>query len=66
MNCIKTNGIYAYRAGFNPAAIISLAVGILLALIGFWIESLNFLYSFSWFTGFVVSFFLYYLLMQKK
>ncbi len=60
------NGIYAYRSGFNPAAIISLAVGILLALIGFWIESLNFLYSFSWFTGFAVSFFLYYFLMKKK
>ena len=62
----QTNGIYAYRSGFNPAAIISLATGILLALIGFWIDSLNFLYSFSWFTGFAVSFFLYYFFMQKK
>jgi len=62
----KTNGIYAYRSGFNPAAIISLVTGISLALIGFWIDSLNFLYSFSWFTGFAVSFFLYYFLMQKK
>lgn len=62
----KTNGIYAYRSGFNPAAIISLVAGISLALIGFWIEPLNFLYSFSWFTGFAVSFFLYYFFMQKK
>jgi cytosine/uracil/thiamine/allantoin permease len=62
----KTNGIYAFRSGFNPAAILSLVAGILLALIGFWIEPLNFLYSFSWFTGFTVSFFLYYFLMQKK
>jgi len=35
-------------------------------LIGFWIDSLNFLYSFSWFTGFTASFFLYYFFMQKK
>lgn len=62
----KTNGIYAYRSGFNPAAIISMLTGILLALAGFWIPALNFLYSFSWFTGFAVSFFLYYLLMKKK
>jgi NCS1 family nucleobase:cation symporter-1 len=62
----KTNGLYSYRSGFNPAAIISMTVGILLALAGFWIEALNFLYSFSWFTGFTVSFFLYYFLMKKK
>lgn len=62
----KPNGIYAYRSGFNPAALVSLFAGILLALIGFWIESLNFLYSFSWFTGFAVSFFLYHFFMKKK
>jgi cytosine/uracil/thiamine/allantoin permease len=62
----KTNGIYAYRSGFNPAAIISLVTGISFALIGYWIKSLDFLYSLSWFTGFTVSFFLYYFLMQKK
>lgn len=58
-------GAYLYRSGFNPAAMISLGVGIGLALAGFWIESLSFLYSFSWFTGFFVSFILYYFLMKR-
>lgn len=62
----KYNGLYSYKSGFNPAAIIALASGVGLALIGFWIEELDFLYSFSWFTGFLVSFILYYLLMKKK
>ncbi len=62
----RYNGIYSYKYGFNPAAIIALASGVGLALIGFWIEELDFLYSFSWFTGFLVSFVLYYLLMKKK
>jgi cytosine/uracil/thiamine/allantoin permease len=62
----KTNGIYAYHSGFNPAAIVSMVVGISLALVGYWVPSLNFLYSFSWFTGFVVSFFLYYFLMKYQ
>ncbi len=61
----KPNGRYAYHSGFNPAAIVSTAAGILLALAGFWIESLNFLYSFSWFTGFAASFFLYRFFMKK-
>lgn len=59
------HGAYLYRSGFNSAAMISLGVGIGLALVGFWIESLSFLYSFSWFTGFFVSFVLYYFLMKR-
>lgn len=61
----KMDGMYAYGgSGFNRAAMISLAAGIMTALIGFWIPALSFLYSLSWFTGFGVAFLLYYLLMK--
>lgn len=63
----KEDGIYSYnKTGFNKAAMIALFVGVFLALIGYWIPSLNFLYSLSWFTGFIISFGLYVVLMKKK
>ena len=63
----KEDGIYSYgKTGFNKAAMIALFVGVFAALIGYWIPALNFLYSLSWFTGFIISFVLYYILMKKK
>ena len=63
----KEDGIYSYgKTGFNKAAMISLFVGVFLALIGYWVPALNFLYSLSWFTGFIIAFIVYYLLMKKK
>ena len=63
----KVDGIYSYgNTGFNKAAMIALFVGVFLALIGFWVPALSFLYSLSWFTGFFISFGLYVLLMKKK
>jgi len=60
----QTEGEYSYKSGFNPAAIISLVVGVLLALIGYWIPQLSFLYNLSWFTGFIIAFILYYFLIK--
>ncbi|PHR71037.1 MAG: hypothetical protein COA67_07525 [Lutibacter sp.] len=63
----KEDGIYSYnKTGFNKAAMIALFAGVFLALIGIVVPALNFLYSLSWFTGFIISFVLYYLLMKKK
>ena len=63
----KENGQFAYGgSGFNSAALIALLVGIGLALVGYWVPQLNFLYTTSWFTGFFISFGLYYLLMRKS
>jgi cytosine/uracil/thiamine/allantoin permease len=63
----KEEGLYSYgRTGFNKAAMIALFVGVFLALIGYWVPQLNFLYSLSWFTGFIISFALYVLLMRKS
>ncbi len=63
----KEKGIYSYnKTGFNRAAMIALLVGVFSALIGYWVPSLNFLYSLSWFTGFIISFVLYLLLMKTN
>jgi len=63
----KTDGVYSYHnSGFNKAAMISLFIGVLFSLIGYWVPALDFLYSLSWFTGFIISFFLYLLLMKNK
>lgn len=62
----KVDGIYSYKkTGFNSSAMIALFLGVFIALIGYWIPQLNFLYTLSWFTGFIISFVLYYLLMKK-
>lgn len=63
----KEEGIYSYgKSGFNKAAMIALFVGVFIALIGYWIPALNFLYSLSWFTGFIISFALYFILMKNN
>jgi len=63
----KTNGIYAYGgSGFNNKAIISFLIGAFIAIGGKWIPVMQHLYALSWFSGFIVSFVLYYLLMQKQ
>jgi cytosine/uracil/thiamine/allantoin permease len=63
----KKDGEYSFNGtGFNSAAIIALAAGVLIALIGYWVPSLVFLYNLSWFTGFLVSLIVYYFLMKKK
>ncbi len=63
----KEDGIYSYnKTGYNKAAMIALFTGVFLALIGYWVPELNFLYSLSWFTGFIISFVLYLLLMKNN
>jgi len=60
----QTDGEYSYNSGFNPAALIALVIGVLLALIGYWVPQLSFLYNLSWFTGFLIAFILYYFLFK--
>jgi NCS1 family nucleobase:cation symporter-1 len=56
-------GAYEYSAGFNWKAVAALALGAALALVGLVAPSLRFLYDYSWFVGFAVSFLSYYGLM---
>lgn len=73
----KHNGAYNYTNGFNTNAIIALLAGILPNLPGFllqikvisgtafpaWVSNL---YNYAWFVGFLVSGFVYLVLMKKK
>ena len=58
------NGAYSYRNGVNPAAMAALAAGVAVALIGYFVPALGWLYTASWFSGCLTSFVLYGLLMS--
>lgn len=61
----KENGIYSFGgSGFNMPAIVTLLIGAFIAIGGKWIPFMSPLYSISWFSGFIVSFVLYILLMK--
>jgi NCS1 family nucleobase:cation symporter-1 len=57
------NGPYEYHSGFNPRALVALAAGIVVALVGLVFTPLKFLYDYSWFVGFGVSAMVYIALM---
>ncbi len=59
----RRGGEYEYRGGVNPRAILSLALGIAIALVGLAIPALRWLYDYAWFVGFGVSAVTYTLLM---
>ena len=50
------NGEYTFTGGFNIRAIISLAIGVVVALIGLVIHQLHFLFDYAWFVGFAAAF----------
>ena len=56
-------GPYEYSRGVNPRAVVALAAGVFLALIGLVVPPLRFLYDYAWFVGFFVSAALYFVLM---
>lgn len=63
----KTKGIYSFGgSGFNKNAIITLVLGAFIAIGGKWIPVMSSLYAISWFSGFIISFILYYFLMRKQ
>ncbi|RRA98918.1 NCS1 family nucleobase:cation symporter-1 [Larkinella rosea] len=72
----RSNGIYSFKTGFNPAAIVALLAGILPNVPGFlttiqlipsdsvpaWISHL---YHYAWFVGFLVSGLVYLVMMRS-
>jgi NCS1 family nucleobase:cation symporter-1 len=48
-------GAYYYAKGINPRAIVSLVLGVVVALVGLAVRPLHFLYDYAWFVGFFVS-----------
>jgi cytosine/uracil/thiamine/allantoin permease len=61
----KSEGEYSYSGGFNMNAIVGLAMGVGGALIWYLVPSLTYLSNLAWFTGFITSFIVYYMLMHK-
>ncbi|HIB77138.1 MAG TPA: hypothetical protein EYO58_05870 [Flavobacteriales bacterium] len=62
----KSDGEYSYSGGFNMSALMSLLIGVGGALIWYLVPSLTYLSDLAWFTGFVISFLVYYMLMRKR
>jgi NCS1 family nucleobase:cation symporter-1 len=60
------DGKYSYTRGVNWNAIIALAAGIAVALIGLIVPSLRWLYDYAWFVGFFIAGILYLSLMKKE
>jgi len=61
----RRNGEYEYRDGINPRAVVALAAGIAVALLGLVVPAARWLYDYAWFVGFGVSGAVYITLMQR-
>jgi nucleobase:cation symporter-1, NCS1 family len=61
----RRDGIYEYDNGVNLRAVVALASGIVVALLGLIIPPLRLLYDYAWFVGFGVSGLVYVALMQR-
>lgn len=59
-------GEYHYTKGFNINAVVSLVIGVLVALIGKIVPGLHILFDYAWFVGFAVSFLSYLVLYPEK
>ena len=62
----KSDGEYSYSRGFNMSSLMSLVIGVGGALIWYLVPSLTYLSDLAWFTGFIISFIVYYILMRKR
>jgi nucleobase:cation symporter-1, NCS1 family len=62
----RQGGAYEYRKGFNLTAIVALAAGIAVALVGLVVPELRWLYDYAWFVGFFVSGGVYFGLMRGR
>jgi nucleobase:cation symporter-1, NCS1 family len=57
-------GSYHYTKGINPRAMLALALGVGIALIGLAVKPLHFLYDYAWFVGFFTAGLLYVATMK--
>ena len=60
----QRGGAYEYRRGVNYRAMLALALGIAVALVGLAVPVLRWLYDYAWFVGFFTSAIAYCLLMR--
>jgi len=59
-------GVYRYRSGWNPAAVVATVAGFAIALLGAFWPPMAMIYDWSWFVGFGVSAGLYWVLMRRS
>jgi nucleobase:cation symporter-1, NCS1 family len=59
----RRGGVYEYADGINWRAVLSLAVGVTVALVGLAAPSLRWLFDYAWFIGFAVSGVFYWISM---
>jgi NCS1 family nucleobase:cation symporter-1 len=57
-------GAYEFSGGVNMKAMIALASGVAVAMIGLALDDLRFLYDYAWFVGFAVAFGVYAIVMK--
>ncbi len=62
----KRGGRYEYNNGFNPRAVASAALGVVVALLGVAVPDLRWLYDYAWFVGFAVAGLSYVALMRAR
>jgi nucleobase:cation symporter-1, NCS1 family len=62
----RRNSLYEYRRGVNSRAILALAAGVCVALIGLVVPALRWLYDYAWFVGFAIAAAVYYLGMRPR
>lgn len=60
----RRDGCYSYVKGINPRAMIALALGVGIALIGLFFKPLHDLYDYAWFVGFFTAGALYVAMMK--
>ena len=61
----QCKGRYEYSGGFNWTAVVALAAGAGVAFIGLAVPAVRVLYNYAWFVGFLVSFLVYFALMNR-
>ncbi|MFQ5690104.1 MAG: NCS1 family nucleobase:cation symporter-1 [Gemmatimonadota bacterium] len=66
LDLYSETGEYSYSGGFNRAALVALAAGISVALLGKLSPSLEFLFNGAWFSAAIMSFLLYAWLMRAE
>jgi NCS1 family nucleobase:cation symporter-1 len=59
-------GIYEFTGGVNIRAVVALACGVIVAMVGLVVEEMRFLYDYAWFVGFAVAFVVYIPLMRGR
>lgn len=62
----QRGGPYEYKSGVNSVALIALAAGVVVALVGLIVPPLRWLYDYAWFVGLAVSSVVYFLLMRRE